>query len=191
MARALPELRAKVALNPAGRGLSRARVTACAVRLLDLGFFRVGSDRHTRTSETYGLTTWDRGAWQDLRGDDLNEALRRLSGTDVTAEDFRTWHATVPAAVAVSVAARDARATEAARRRQIARAVREVSRYLGKTPAVCRTSYIDPKVFELFEEGVTVAPVITRLGEHGEFGRPATRGAVEAAVLDLLDGSGG
>ncbi|KOV87111.1 hypothetical protein ADL02_18385 [Streptomyces sp. NRRL WC-3723] len=80
---------------------------------------------------------------------------------------------------------------EAARRRQIARALREVSRYLGNTPAVCRTSYIDPKVFELFERGVTVAPVLTRLGEHGEFGRPATQGAVEAAVLDLLDGSGG
>ncbi|MEV5148680.1 hypothetical protein AB0L14_30895 [Streptomyces sp. NPDC052727] len=144
VARALPELRAKVALDPAGRGLSRDRVAACAVRLLDL-------------------------SWHDLHSDDLNETPRRLSGTDVTAKDFRTWHATVPAAVAVSVAARDARATEAARRRQIARAVREVSHYLGNTPAVCRTSYIDPKVFELFEQGVTV----------------------EAAVLDLLDGSGG
>ncbi len=56
---------------------------------------------------------------------------------------------------------------------------------------MCRASYIDPKVFELFERGVTVAPVLSRLGEHGEFGRPATQGAVEAAVLDLLDGSGG
>ncbi|QTE02613.1 DNA topoisomerase IB [Streptomyces cyanogenus] len=245
VARTLPELRARVALDLAGRGLSRDRVTACAVRLLDLGFFRIGSDRHTRTSETYGLTTmlrehvdcgrgeitfsypakggtamvralvdeqvhevaralvrrprggdrflvyWDRRAWHDLHGDDLNEALRRLSGTDVTAKDFRTWHATVLAAVAVSVAARDARATDAARRRQITRAVREVSHYLGNTPAVWRSSYIDPKVFELFEQGVTVAPALTRLGEHGEFGRPATQGAVEAAVLDLLDGAAG
>ncbi|MET8564571.1 DNA topoisomerase IB [Streptomyces flaveolus] len=192
VARALPELRARVALDLAGRGLSRARVTACAVRLLDLGFFRVGSDRHPRTSGTDGLTTllrehvscargettsgypakggtgtvralvdeqahtvarallrrprggdrflacWDRGAWHDLHGDDLNEALRRLSGTDVTAKDFRTRHAAVPAAVVVSVAARDARANEAARGRQIARAVREVSHYLGNTPAVPR-----------------------------------------------------
>ncbi|WP_430383601.1 DNA topoisomerase IB [Streptomyces sp. P10-4] len=245
VARALPELRAQVALDLAGRGLSRPRVTACAVRLLDLGFFRIGSDRHTRTSETYGLTTMlcehvscgrgeitfsypakggtetvralvdeqahavarallrrprggdrflvfrERGSWQGLHGDDLNEALRRLSGTDVTAKDFRTWHATVLAAVAVAVVPRDARATEAARRRQIARAVREVSHYLGNTPAVCRSSYIDPAVFELFERGVTVAPVLTRLGEHGSFGRPATQGAVEAAVLDLLDGAAG
>ncbi|MGW7819886.1 DNA topoisomerase IB [Streptomyces puniciscabiei] len=245
IARALPELRAQVAVDLAGRGLSPARVTACAVRLLDLGFFRIGSDRHTRVSETYGLTTmlrehvscgreevtfsypakggvetvralvdaqvrtvarallrrprggdrflayYARGSWHDLHSDDLNEALRRLSGTDVTAKDFRTWHATVLAAVAVAVTARSGRGSRAARRRQISRAVREVSHYLGNTPAVCRASYIDPAVFELFEQDVTIAPVLTRLGEHGTFGRPATQGAVEAAVLGLLDGSRG
>ncbi|MGW3206912.1 DNA topoisomerase IB [Streptomyces sp. NPDC001135] len=245
VARALPELRAKAARDLAGRGLSRVRVTACAVRLLDLGFFRIGSDRHTRTSATYGLTTmlrehvtcgrdaitfsypakggtelvralvdervqavarallrrprggdrflvfFERRGWHELHGDDLNEALRRLSGTDVTAKDFRTWHATVLAAVAVAVTAENARASDTARRRQVTRAVREVSHYLGNTPAVCRSSYIDPAVFELFDRGVTVAPALTRLGEHGDFGRPATQGAVEAAVLDLLDGSRG
>lgn len=242
VARALPGLRARVAEDLSGRGLGRARVTACAVRLLDLGFFRIGSDRHTRTSETYGLTTmlrehvtvrrdeiafsypakggvdlvralvddeahrvvrslrrrrregqrllayWEGGAWHDLHGDDLNEALRRLSGTDITAKDFRTWHATVLAAVAVAVTAEAGSRTPTARRRQMTRAVREVSRYLGNTPAVCRASYIDPQVFELFEQGETIAPALTRLGEHGDFGRPATQGAVEAAVLDLLGG---
>lgn len=241
VARALPKLRGRVASDLAGRGLGRDRVTACAVRLLDLGFFRIGSDRHTRESETYGLTTMLRehvtcghgeiafsypakggtelvralvdeeahavvrallrrrhggqrllvyrngGAWHDLHSGDLNEALRRLSGTDITAKDFRTWHATVLAAVGVSVSAEQARATAAARRRQITRTVREVSHYLGNTPAVCRSSYIDPKVFELFEAGETIAPVLTRLGEHGDFGRPATQGAVEAAVLELLE----
>ncbi|MFH8798519.1 DNA topoisomerase IB [Streptomyces sp. NPDC017936] len=242
VARALPDLRERVRSDLAGRGLSRTRVTACAVRLLDLGFFRIGSDRHTRVSETYGLTTmlrehvtcgggeltfrfpakggietvralvddqahgvvrsllrrrrggerlltfWEHGAWHDLHGDDLNEALRRLAGTDITAKDFRTWHATVLASVALAVTTGEARATPAARRRQTARAVREVSRYLGNTPAVCRASYIDPRVIELFEQGRTIAPALTRLGEHGDFGRPATQGAIEEAVLDLLDG---
>ena len=68
------------------------------------------------------------------------------------------------AAVALAVTAEDARATPTARRRQMTRAVREVSHYLGNTPA------------------------LTRLGEHGDFGRPATQGAVEAAVLALLGG---
>ncbi len=90
------------------------------------------------------------------------------------------------AAVGVAVTTREARRTPAARRRQIARTVREVSHCLGNTPAVCRNSCIDPKVFELFEQGETIAPVLTRLGEHGSFGRPATQGAVEAAVLELL-----
>ncbi|MER6346921.1 DNA topoisomerase IB [Streptomyces sp. NPDC001595] len=243
VAAALPELRRRVAADLSGRGLSRERVTACAVRLLDLGFFRIGSDRHTRRSATYGLTTmlrehvrcgrgeiafsypakggtamvralvddqahtvvrsllrrpprggerllafWERRAWHDLRGADLNEALRRLSGTEITAKDFRTWHATVLAAVAVAVTAVGGRAAPATRRRQAARAVREVSHYLGNTPAVCRASYIDPRVFELFEQGRTIAPTLSRLGEHGDFGRPATQGAVEAAVLDLLTG---
>ncbi|MFE0451253.1 DNA topoisomerase IB [Streptomyces sp. NPDC058914] len=241
VARALPDLRHRVSADLAGRGLSRTRVTACAVRLLDLGFFRIGSDRHTKVSETYGLTTMlrehvtcgrgelafsfpakggtdivralvddqahavvrallrrrtggerllvyrERGTWHDLHGGDLNEALRRLAGTDITAKDFRTWHATVLAAVALAVTTKEARATPAARRRQAARAVREVSRYLGNTPAVCRASYIDPRVFEHFEQGRTIAPALTRLGEHGNFGRPATQGAVEAAVLALLD----
>ncbi|MBW8802161.1 MAG: DNA topoisomerase IB, partial [Streptomyces sp.] len=131
---------------------------------------------------------WERGTWHDLHGADLNEALRRLSGTEITAKDFRTWHATVLAAVGLAVTAQEARATPTARRRQMARTVREVSHYLGNTPAVCRASYIDPRVFELFEEGETIAPALTRLGEHGDFGRPATQGAVEAAVLDLLGG---
>ncbi|WP_369198010.1 DNA topoisomerase IB [Streptomyces djakartensis] len=241
VARTLPHLRARVAEDLAGRGLSRARVTACAVRLLDLGFFRIGSDRHTRDNGTYGLTTmlrehvtcgrgeiafsypakggidmvralvddgahavvrslrrrrrdgerllayWEGRSWHELHSGDLNEALRRLSGVDVTAKDFRTWHATVLAAVALAVTTEAARETAAARRRQTARVVREVSHYLGNTPAVCRASYIDPRVFELFEQGETIAPALTRLGEHGDFGRPATQGPVEAAVLDLLD----
>ncbi|MEW2344645.1 MULTISPECIES: DNA topoisomerase IB [Streptomyces] len=242
VARALPELRKHVHEDLRGRGLTRPRVTACAVRLLDLGFFRIGSDSHTRRSDTYGLTTMlrehvtcgrgeiafnfpaksgvrmvralvdedaervvrsllrrphggdrllayrDGRTWHELRGADLNEALRTLSGTDITAKDFRTWHATVPAAVAVSVTAEAGRESRTARKRQMTRAVKEVSRYLGNTPAVCRSSYIDPKVFEMFEQGHTIAPALSRLGEHGDFGRPATQGAVEAAVLDLLDG---
>jgi DNA topoisomerase IB len=141
-----------------------------------------------RTGGERLLVYRERGIWHDLRGGDLNEALRRLAGTDITAKDFRTWHATVLAAVALAVTTKEARATPAARRRQAARAVREVSRYLGNTPAVCRASYIDPRVFEHFEQGRTIAPALTRLGEHGNFGRPATQGAVEAAVLALLDG---
>ncbi|MFE7646918.1 hypothetical protein [Streptomyces phaeoluteigriseus] len=53
---------------------------------------------------------------------------------------------------------------------------------------MCRAPHIDPRVFELYDQGRTIAPALTRLGEHGAFGRPAAQGAVEAAALDLLSG---
>ena len=53
----LPALRTALAADLDGDELDRERVTAIALRLIDLGWLRVGSDRHTRTSGTYGVTT--------------------------------------------------------------------------------------------------------------------------------------
>ncbi|MEW2135674.1 DNA topoisomerase IB [Streptomyces sp. NPDC005409] len=128
----------------------------------------------------------EHGAWREVRAEDLNGYLRERSGQDVTAKDFRTWYATVLAAVALAVSAETADASPVRRGRVVARAVREVSDYLGNTPAVCRSSYIDPRVIELYEDGRTIAPVLGKLGQDGLFGRPATQGAVEGAVLKLL-----
>ncbi|GAB2628375.1 DNA topoisomerase IB [Streptomyces capparidis] len=239
VAEALPRVREAAEAHLSLRGLVRERVLATAVRLLDLGFFRIGSERYADRNSTYGLTTllrgharcvrgqvtfdypakhgrqlvqavadpatcravtallrrrgggdrllahWEGRAWHDVTGEDLNAYLRELGGVDITAKDFRTWHATVLAAVALAVSER-ARPTLAARRRAVARAAREVADYLGNTPAVCRASYINPRVVELYEEGVTVAPALDRLGEEAAFGVPATQGAVERAVLRML-----
>ncbi|MEU6868729.1 DNA topoisomerase IB, partial [Streptomyces sp. NPDC046876] len=233
VARSLPRLRRAVDEDLAGRGLGRDRVLACAARLLDLGFFRIGGERYARDHDSYGLTTLLRehaecrrgevcldfpaksgrrqhralvddaalavvrallrrrepgprlfayregSTWHEVRAEDLNAYLRERSGQDITAKDFRTWHATVLAAVALAVSARTADAGPSARKRATARAVREVSDYLGNTPAVCRASYIDPLVFERYEEGVTIAAALGRLGEDADLGTPATRGAVE------------
>ncbi|MDK9495889.1 DNA topoisomerase IB [Streptomyces katrae] len=129
---------------------------------------------------------WEHGAWHELHAADLNAYLRDRSGQDVTAKDFRTWYATVLAAVALAVSEGTADASPAHRNGVVARAVREVSGYLGNTPAVCRASYIHPRVIELYEEGQTVAAALGTLGEDGVFGRPATHGRVERAVLRLL-----
>jgi DNA topoisomerase-1 len=53
----LPALRAAMAKHLDNDELDRDRVSAIALRLIDLGWFRVGSDRHTRTSGTFGITT--------------------------------------------------------------------------------------------------------------------------------------
>lgn len=129
---------------------------------------------------------WEHGTWHEVHADDLNAYLRDRSRQDVTAKDFRTWYATVLAAVALAVSANTAGTPPARRARVVARAVREVSDYLGNTPAVCRSSYIDPRVIELYEDGETIAPALGKLGEDGLFGRPSTQGGVERAVLALL-----
>jgi DNA topoisomerase-1 len=56
-ARALPRLRERVCEHLDGDGLTRERVLACAVRLLDRGFFRIGSESYAERNDTYGLAT--------------------------------------------------------------------------------------------------------------------------------------
>ena len=56
-ARALPRMRERTGADLARRGLVRERVLACSVRLLDLGFFRIGSERYAAENETFGLAT--------------------------------------------------------------------------------------------------------------------------------------
>ena len=56
-ARALPRLRKRVSKDLAREGMPRERVLACAVRLLDLGFFRIGSEDYAEENDTYGIAT--------------------------------------------------------------------------------------------------------------------------------------
>jgi len=126
-------------------------------------------------------------SWVDVRSDHINEYIKAVAGEDFSAKDFRTWHGTVLAAVALAVSGRAA-GSKTARDRAISRAVKEVAYYLGNTPAVCRASYIDPRVFDRYRDGVTIGGALDRLGDVG-FGEPATQGAVEEAVLDLLEES--
>ncbi len=238
-ARVLPELRDAAAGDLRRRGLVRERVLACAVRLLDRGFFRIGTEGYAAENGSYGLATMQRRhvtlepggavrfdyrskggkrrvqsvvdpqvltvvqalkrrrtgtellayrsgrAWVDVTSDDINQYIKEATRDTFTAKDFRTWNATVLAAVALAVSS-EAHGSKAARTRAISRAVQEVAYYLGNTPAVCRASYIDPRVFDRFRDGLTIGGALAKLGE-GDRGEPATQGAVEEAVLDLLE----
>ena len=127
----------------------------------------------------------EKGVWRDITSADINDYLREVVGADVSAKDFRTWHATVLMAVGLAVST-GAPTSPTARKRAVSRAVSEVAEYLGNTPAVCRSSYIDPRVIDLYDDGVTVARSLEALGADADFGQPATHGEVEAAVLRLL-----
>ena len=126
------------------------------------------------------------GRWCDVKSADVNAYLKARTGLDVSAKDFRTWHATVLAAVAVAVSAPAAR-TNTARKRAVARAVGEVAEYLGNTPAVARNSYIDPRVFDRFAAGHTIGGALVALAA-GDPSAPAREGEVEEAVIALLEG---
>jgi len=238
-ARALPHVRAAAAAHLRKRGLPRERVLACAVRLLDRGFFRIGTEDYAESNGTYGLATMRRshvtlgpnglicfdyaakggkqraqsvvdrsvyrvvealkrrrgpgellayqvnGDWVDVTSDEINAYIKELTEDTFSAKDFRTWNATVLAAVALAVSG-EAHSTKTGRRRAVTRAVEEVAHYLGNTPAVCRASYIDPRVFDRFQDGLTIGGALAQLGEV-ELGEPATQGAIEEAVLDLLE----
>ena len=61
----------------------------------------------------------------------------RRRGADMTAKDFRTWHATVLAAAALAESAEPGD-TKASRKRAVRQAMVEVSEYLGNTPAIAK-----------------------------------------------------
>ncbi len=124
------------------------------------------------------------GRWHRVRSEQINEYLKALIGERHSAKDFRTWNATVLAAVSLAVDGRDA-ATARARTRAINGAVRGVSEVLGNTPAVARRSYIDPRVFDRYLSGWTIGGEVDRIGRlRGPDDRRRAR--LEAAVIDLL-----
>ena len=128
----------------------------------------------------------DGGRWVDVKSADINEFVKRVTGGDFSAKDFRTWNATVLASVALAVSGSAATRSKTARKRAVTRAVKEVSHYLGNTPAVCRASYIDPRVFDRFDAGLTIGGVMHEIGDTSDMG--SLHGRVEDAVLDLIAG---
>ncbi|MFP5346121.1 MAG: DNA topoisomerase IB [Actinomycetes bacterium] len=138
-----------------------------------------------RTGGEELLACKEDNVWVDVTSADINQYVKQVVGGEVSAKDFRTWHATVLAAVALAVSTHAAH-SESARKRAVARAMREVSDYLGNTPAVARTSYVDPRVVDLFDDGVTIEPALRQIGDGAAFGEPATHGAIEEAVLEML-----
>ncbi|MGE2731396.1 DNA topoisomerase IB [Mycolicibacterium vaccae] len=221
MSTLLPRWRTEIAKDLAGRGLTRDRVLALALQLLDRGYFRAGGEQSAEEHEHYGLATLlcehvtlkknavefdypaksgvrrtvkvddpevvrairslmrrsDRAGrllvcrsgnsdWVDVRADDLNARFKELVGADYSVKDLRTWHGTVLAAAAFA----DAKppTSKTAIKRATAAVMKEVSDELGNTPAVARTSYVDPRVVAGYEQGLTIASATRRAAKMAE-----------------------
>jgi DNA topoisomerase IB len=131
------------------------------------------------------LLAWRQGKkWVNVRAVDLNSYIKGEIGDEFSAKDFRTWAATVLAATELAVRFEPA-ISGRQRTRCIVAAVAEVAHYLGNTPAVCRSSYIDPRIIESFELGDTIADSLPRRGRV--VGSRLQR-RVEQAVIEILAG---
>jgi DNA topoisomerase-1 len=231
---ALPKLRRAATADLRRQGMPRERALACAIRLLDLGFFRIGSETYAEENESFGLATVRRehvtikrsevvfdfpaksgqrrvqssrdaaarraietmhrrrsgpedllayragGEWVDVRSEEINDYIHEKIGDEFTAKNFRTWHGTVLAAVAL--AGQEKPSSDAAAKRTIARAVDEVSEALGNTPAVCRASYIDPRVLDRYRDGTTIEPTASGNGRLSA----KRRRQIEREVIGLV-----
>jgi DNA topoisomerase I len=120
----------------------------------------------------------DGESWNDVKSGAVNEYLREVSGLDMSAKDFRTWHATVLMAAILARAA--VPSGKRARDRTVRAGYVEVSEALGNTPAVCKASYVDPRVVDLYHDGTVIALPPRRRSDQ------AMRSALEREVLDLL-----
>jgi DNA topoisomerase IB len=243
IAHQLPDVRDAVNAGLRTRGLTRDRVLATAIRLLDLGAFRIGSEQYEEENGTYGLATLKRdhvsvrgertffsytakggiereveitdqptatvvrqllerpadtgedllayetedGEWRDVTSAEINAYLKEISGAEITAKDFRTWTATVLMAAALAEATPPKSRT--ARKKVISAAYKQVAEQLGNTPAVCKASYVDPRVVDRFEDGETVAHALQAADEALSSGGMAdrdTQKVLEKAVCQLL-----
>jgi DNA topoisomerase IB len=129
--------------------------------------------------------------WCDVRTADLNAAVKELAGEEYTCKDLRTWNATVLAAVALAAGAAEkgVPGSERGRKRLVTAAVKQVSEHLGNTPTVARSSYVDPRVLERFDEGRTVLATLKELGDADlSPGDDARRAVLERAVVELIEG---
>ncbi|WP_051549174.1 DNA topoisomerase IB [Nocardioides sp. URHA0032] len=236
--RALTRARERVVADLGRDGMPLERACAAAVRLLDLGYFRIGNDVYADTHGSFGLTTLERrhvrkhrgrlvfaftgksgvdhrieiddpvvietieimrrrrGAdarllaykngrgWRSLLPELVNDYVRSTTGLQATAKDFRTWHATVLAAAALAET-QEPGDTKASRKRAVAGAMKEVSEFLGNTPILARSSYVDPRVIDAYEEGRTVERATRRT-----YADPDERqAALERATVKLIRNS--
>jgi DNA topoisomerase IB len=211
------------------------------VRLLDLGFFRIGSERYAEENETFGLATLrkthvkvergvavfdykakgakrhrqeiadpvivptirslrnrkgggrellayrDGSKWVDVKAGDINEYLKVMMRGDYSAKDFRTWNATVLAAVDLAANGHE-ETTKTERKRAANAATKRVATYLNNTPAVCRAAYIDPRVFDRYDSGQTIRSSLIRMANGSNPDEFVEREKIERAVLRLLKG---
>ncbi|MCK8655582.1 DNA topoisomerase IB [Pseudomonas umsongensis] len=113
----------------------------------------------------------ENGERHTITSADVNTYLQTLTGADFTAKDYRTW---AGSALALAVLRELEWQPESQAKQHVVAMVKEVSRQLGNTPAVCRKCYIHPAVLEGFS-----------LGALAQLPRPRVRKGLRAEEVAL------
>lgn len=124
----------------------------------------------------------DEGQRQSISSADVNAYLKEVSGADITAKDFRTWAGAVLTAWALVEAG--PAASQAAAKRNVAKAIKSVAARLGNTPTVCRKCYVHPEIISAYLEGELRLRARRGRGDRGS--DAAALEPEEAAVLSFL-----
>ena len=101
----------------------------------------------------------EHGNAHDIHSDDVNEYIKLHAGDEYSAKDFRTWGGTLLATSAILADKLNHNESKTARQKRITAIVKNVAKRLGNTPAVARSSYIDPRVFASIDSPDTVREV--------------------------------
>jgi DNA topoisomerase-1 len=123
------------------------------------------------------------GVTRSVSSSDVNAYLREISGEDITAKDFRTWHGTVLAALALQEFEKFD--SQAGAKHNIRDAIQKVAARLGNTPTICRKCYIHPEILTTYIEGSLLLEEKHKVEEELREDLAALR-PEEAAVLTLL-----
>jgi DNA topoisomerase-1 len=127
----------------------------------------------------------DAGEQRSITSADVNEYLREITGSDITAKDFRTWAGTVMAAMALKEFERFD--SQAAAKKNVRAAIERVASRLGNTPTICRKCYVHPEVFASYAEGALLLEIKERVEDELRDDLAQLK-PEEAAVLSLLEG---
>lgn len=126
----------------------------------------------------------ENGEQQSITSADVNTYLKEITGSEITAKDFRTWAGTVLAALALSEF--EEFDSQAKAKKNIRGAIEKVASRLGNTPSICRKCYVHPEVFASYLDGGLLLDIKeeieTQLREDLSSLKPE-----EAAVLALLE----
>jgi DNA topoisomerase I len=126
----------------------------------------------------------DDGKLRPVTAGEVNRYLKEIVGERYSSKDVRTWGGTVRAATILADLGPAKNAREA--KQNVVLACKLVSSELGNTPAVCRSAYIHPVVFDRYLRGETIAPLMRELPRPDDV-NPGRYYPEEAALMRFLE----